>query len=141
MNDPGLELIETIMCAAENFETTEGIRPTVFMTRDLIYFLKESPALQCDTYFKGDFLSVAGYELKEIRGENELYVGGMVSVPFLRNKSELKPCPLCGSEAAFIGGFASIKCKRCDCSLIVTNPLMSRKEAAQAWNRREDDGR
>ena len=50
---------------------------------------------------------------------------------------ELKPCPFCGGEAGFISESSSIKCKRCGCAFIVTNPLISRMETAQAWNRRE----
>ena len=55
--------------------------------------------------------------------------------------SELKPCPLCGEEAGFIGETATIKCKKCGCAFIVTNPLISRMDAAEAWNRRAEDGK
>lgn len=51
--------------------------------------------------------------------------------------AELKPCPFCGSEAAFIGDTASIKCKCCGGAFICTNPLISRYEAAEAWNKRD----
>lgn len=50
--------------------------------------------------------------------------------------AELKPCPFCGGEAAFIGETATIKCKKCGGAVIVTNPFMSRMESAEAWNRR-----
>lgn len=50
---------------------------------------------------------------------------------------ELKPCPFCGGEAAFIGDYTTaIKCKCCGGAFICTNPLISRLEVAQAWNRR-----
>ena len=49
---------------------------------------------------------------------------------------KLKPCPFCGGEAALLGETQSIKCKRCGCAFIVTNPLTTRLEAKEAWNRR-----
>lgn len=53
---------------------------------------------------------------------------------------KLKPCPFCGGEPGFIGEGASIKCKRCGGMFLVVNPLTSRMEAAEAWNRRIDNG-
>lgn len=50
--------------------------------------------------------------------------------------SDLKECPFCGGVAGFIGESASIKCKQCGGAFIVTNPLISRYEAAQMWNTR-----
>jgi tRNA(Ile2) C34 agmatinyltransferase TiaS len=55
-------------------------------------------------------------------------------------RNELKPCPFCGGEANFIGETATIKCKKCGGAFIVTNPLISRLEASEAWNRRADNG-
>ena len=57
-----------------------------------------------------------------------------------QKKAELKPCPFCGGEAAFIGDTASIKCKCCGGAFICTNPLISRYEVAEAWNGRAEDG-
>ena len=54
--------------------------------------------------------------------------------------AELKPCPFCGGPAAFISDTSTIKCKCCGGAFIVTNPLISRLEAAEAWNRRAEDG-
>lgn len=54
--------------------------------------------------------------------------------------SELKPCPFCGGEPAFLGDTATIKCKSCGGAFIVINPIMSRLEVAEAWNRRADNG-
>ena len=51
---------------------------------------------------------------------------------------ELKPCPFCGGEANFIGATATIKCKKCGGAFIVTNPLISKLEASEAWNRRAE---
>lgn len=53
--------------------------------------------------------------------------------------AELKPCPFCGGEVAFIGDTQSIKCKRCGGAFIVTNPLISKLEVKEAWNRRADN--
>lgn len=53
---------------------------------------------------------------------------------------DLKPCPFCGGEAAFVGETATIKCKNCGGAFFVTNPLISRKESAEAWNRRDEHG-
>lgn len=50
--------------------------------------------------------------------------------------ADLKPCPFCGGEAAFIGGTASIKCKSCGGAFLCANPLISRLEVAEAWDRR-----
>lgn len=49
---------------------------------------------------------------------------------------ELEPCPFCGGGAVFVGDTATIKCKLCGGAFIVTNPLISRLEAKEAWNRR-----
>lgn len=51
--------------------------------------------------------------------------------------SALKPCPFCGGEADFIAETATIRCKQCGGAFIVTNPLISRLEVYQAWNRRK----
>lgn len=53
--------------------------------------------------------------------------------------ADLKPCPFCGGEAAFIGETNSIKCKNCGGAFIVTNPLKSRPDIKEAWNRRIDN--
>lgn len=52
----------------------------------------------------------------------------------------LKDCPFCGGVASFIGDTSSIKCKSCGGAFICTNPLISRLEVAEAWNRRAEDG-
>ena len=52
---------------------------------------------------------------------------------------KLKPCPFCGGEAAFLGETQSIKCKQCGGMLVVTNPLTTRLEAKEAWDRRVND--
>ena len=54
-------------------------------------------------------------------------------------KTELKPCPFCGGEPAFIGDTQTIKCKSCGGAFIVTNPLISRLEVKEAWNRRTNE--
>lgn len=51
----------------------------------------------------------------------------------------LKPYPFCGGEVDFIAETATIKCKHCGGAFIVTSPLISRMEAAEAWNRRAND--
>ena len=53
--------------------------------------------------------------------------------------AELKPCPFCGGEAAFLGTTCTIKCKQCGGAFIATNPVMTRMETAAAWNRRVND--
>lgn len=53
---------------------------------------------------------------------------------------ELKPCPFCGGEAAFLGTTCTIKCKQCGGAFIAANPVMTRMETAAAWNRRVNDG-
>ena len=52
-------------------------------------------------------------------------------------KKDLKACPFCGGEAAFIGDTQTIKCKTCGGAFVCTNPLISRLEVAEAWNRRQ----
>ena len=54
--------------------------------------------------------------------------------------AELKPCPFCGGEAAFLGTTCTIKCKQCGGAFIATNPVVARMEIAAAWNRRVNDG-
>ena len=53
--------------------------------------------------------------------------------------NELKSCPFCGGEAYFIGESPTIKCKNCRVYLLF-NPIMSKQEAIEAWNRRVDNG-
>ena len=53
--------------------------------------------------------------------------------------AELKPCPFCGGEAAFLGTTCTIKCKQCGGAFIVTSPVMTRMETVAAWNRRVND--
>lgn len=53
--------------------------------------------------------------------------------------TELKPCPFCGGEAAFITGTRTIKCTDCGGAFICTNPLTTVMEVAEAWNRRADE--
>lgn len=55
--------------------------------------------------------------------------------------SNLLPCPFCGGEAAFLGETATIKCKQCGGAFFVTNPGISRYEAAKAWNTRHESKR
>ena len=55
------------------------------------------------------------------------------------DNTELKPCPFCGDEAAFIGETQTIKCNHCGGSFLCTNPLISRLEVSEAWNRRADN--
>ena len=55
--------------------------------------------------------------------------------------AELKPCPFCGGEAAFLGTTCTIKCKQCGGAFIAINPVMTRMETAAAWNRRVNDGK
>lgn len=53
--------------------------------------------------------------------------------------NELKPCPFCGGEAAFLGETRSIKCKSCGGAFICTNPVITFMEVAEAWNNRTND--
>lgn len=53
--------------------------------------------------------------------------------------AELKPCPFCGGEAAFVADTRTIKCKSCGGAFICTNPRISTREVAKAWNRRVDN--
>lgn len=55
--------------------------------------------------------------------------------------AKLKPCPFCGSKVDFLRNTVSIKCKECGGAFIVTNPLISRLDVAEAWNRRAGDGK
>ena len=55
--------------------------------------------------------------------------------------AELKPCPFCGGDVDFLGNTVSIKCKECGGAFIVTNPLISKLEVKEAWNRRAEDGK
>ena len=50
---------------------------------------------------------------------------------------ELKPCPICGNEAKFVSGTATIKCTVCGCAFIVTDPCISRYEVSLVWNTRK----
>lgn len=63
--------------------------------------------------------------------------------------SELKPCPFCGGEAEFIQerilGLYTVWCKKCKCQTsrqfdFGTGLEVSKRKAADVWNRRADDG-
>lgn len=60
--------------------------------------------------------------------------------PEEESSNELRTCPFCGGESAFIGDTKTIKCKLCGGAFLCTNPLISRLEVAKAWNRRTTDG-
>lgn len=55
-----------------------------------------------------------------------------------KRMDELKPCPFCGGDAAFVGDTRIIKCKRCGGAFICANPLITTLEVKNAWNRRVD---
>lgn len=58
--------------------------------------------------------------------------------------AELKPCPFCGSNAAYIAkNYLGQHYARCpDCGAVVwgkdTDETITEKEAAKTWNRRTD---
>lgn len=58
--------------------------------------------------------------------------------------SEIKPCPFCGGEAAVecSGGAFAIVCRSCGCRTATRTKgwKPSYEEAAEAWNRRSNDG-
>ena len=78
----GIDLINTIMGAVENFENEMGMRPTIFMSVDLIVVLMNDVPLSlnymCQTE---EGIMFGGYEVKRVQGFNELYIGYRVSVP------------------------------------------------------------
>ena len=47
--------------------------------------------------------------------------------------AELKPCPFCGGEAAFLGTTCTIKCKQCGGAFIATNPVMTKPFGGYKW--------
>lgn len=62
---------------------------------------------------------------------------------------ELKPCPYCGGEAVTSFqttdpenkfAFGWIGCQKCRCFINYINNAKGLKEAAEAWNRRADNG-
>lgn len=55
---------------------------------------------------------------------------------------ELKPCPFCGSkpimEHKILKPFYDFWYVKCDtCSVEISNPSMTEKEAIEVWNRRQ----
>lgn len=64
--------------------------------------------------------------------------------------AELKPCPFCGGEAAYIkeedkefGQVSSVYCENCGARgefFLVSDSYCSKDKAIEAWNRRESDG-
>ena len=71
-----------LLYAAENFESVKGIKPTIFMTTDLIAILTawENMEFRCDHIADGQII-FAGYDVERISGKNKIYVGYRVSVP------------------------------------------------------------
>lgn len=62
-------------------------------------------------------------------------------------KSELLPCPFCGSEAIIIGAYSegyAVECKYCRCAVgkeydrdaMPNNDFCTEQEAINAWNKR-----
>ena len=49
--------------------------------------------------------------------------------------SELKPCPLCGSEVGWVSG--SIRCSRCGLSYR-PSPTLSKEKVERRWNTRPE---
>ncbi len=52
---------------------------------------------------------------------------------------KLKPCPFCGGEAEMGESRNRIWCDECELIMPYEGEFETRKELAQAWNRRSDD--
>lgn len=56
-------------------------------------------------------------------------------------KTEIKPCPFCGSEEVYIysidGGVTYIQCTGCRANIYIYPPDEDKKKLLQKWNKRE----
>ena len=73
------KFIECILICANYFEHSVRIRPTVFMSHDMLSTITKgkNEAVTCHKY--GEPLKVCGYDLKLVLDKNVLYLGYNIS--------------------------------------------------------------
>lgn len=74
-------IIGTILQGASYFEYYVRIKPTVFMSHDVLAIVARGSRDAITSYKYGEPLTVCGYALKMALGENVLYFGYELSMP------------------------------------------------------------
>lgn len=67
--------IEHILIGASYFEHRLRIKPTVFMSGDVLWDIARGSRDAITSYYRGEPLTVCGYDLKMAYGEKVLYFG------------------------------------------------------------------
>ena len=73
--------IEHILGAACYFEHNIKIRPTVFMSCDVLAIIAKSTRDAITSYRYREPMMICGYDLELVDGENKLYLGYRLSEP------------------------------------------------------------
>lgn len=74
-------ILETILQGASYFEHCVRIKPTVFMSHDVLWIITRANMDAVTSYKYGEPLTVCGYDIKMTFGENVLYLGYELSMP------------------------------------------------------------
>lgn len=74
-------ILDTILQGVSYFEYYVRIKPTVFMSHDVLAIVARYRNEAITSYKYGEPLTVCGYELKLALGKNMLYLGYQLSMP------------------------------------------------------------
>ena len=74
-------IIATILQGANYFEHYVRVKPTVFMSHDVLSVITRGNFDAVTSYKYGEPLTVCGYDLKMVFGNNVLYFGYELSMP------------------------------------------------------------
>jgi hypothetical protein len=71
--------IECILDSAYYFECYTKIKPTIFMSNDVLAIITKGTRDAITSYKYGELMTICGYELEIVPGKNKLYLGYRLS--------------------------------------------------------------
>lgn len=74
-------ILDTILQGASYFEHYVQIKPTVFMSYDVLAIVARTRNEAITSYKYGEPITVCGYDLKLVLGKDMLYLGYQLSMP------------------------------------------------------------
>ena len=74
-------ILDTILQGASYFEHYVRIKPTVFMSHDVLAIVVKARNDAITSYKYGEPITVCGYDLKLTLGKDMLYLGYQLSMP------------------------------------------------------------
>lgn len=75
-----------ILKGADFFEYRMGMKPTVFMSNDVLAIILQYHSEKVISQNRGEALTICGYELKMVFGKNVLYLGCKIAEPAERRE-------------------------------------------------------